>query len=485
MIKRLRNLSLVATASLALVVSACGGGGGSGLETGGGAIPDNTQQALQAAIHRARNAEIAAFSSASQAVVQCEAVPAACMAASTAADQALLAEAAREEAEASTTVGRAERAAAAAELAASNAANAAAEAVRIAEGPTTQPPPPQTDVRWPDWIVQDVAAARNLQGGSILTEAGLNSALQYILSTEGGSQYGARTGVRFDPYHHEVTMNDQNQLAENALPIVGEPRGDCATPFAGSTCGVRMGSLSSDEFFGKSYQPIMVDRNGMIIGQGRSGFTYVIESRTDYERLSYWEASVHVFGLLANRYSGFGVGYFRDTGGFGRRYADETKPDETVWRAWSFTVNQDGLHLGDHDRDRDLSATYVGSMLGVTRTQDPAFVHGDATITVSNGGRNNRSGLDGSYNIDASFTNMVDSNGNTLTDLTLATVHADDLKDSDRGFGENTLPYGAFSSNLPAEGLEGSFLLNGASDEDIIGTFYHSRMIGSYGVTRQ
>ena len=485
--------AFAATALIAVAVSGCGGGGGGGPETGAtmppgdgdGMMPDDTQQRLQAAMQRAVDAEIAAYSSAARASIRCDAVQEACAAAGIAADQALLAEDARIAAEESTTVARAERAAAAAELAARNAANAAAEAIRIAGETTTQPPmQPQADVRWPEWIVSDVPAARNLQGGSVLTEADLNAAMEYILSTEGDID-GA--GGIFDPYHHQVTMNNQNELADHPGAINDEERYDCASPFAGSTCGVLVEFLDSDEFFGKQYQPIMIDRNGIVIGQGRSGFTYAVgyftPAHADYQRLSYWEASAHVFGLMANRYAGFGVGYLRDTGGFGRTSEDEEKSDETLWRAWSFTVNKEDLNLGDYDYNRDLSATYRGSMLGVTRTQSPAFVHGDATITVSDGG--------GPYDIDASFTNMADSNGNRLADLTLGTVQsAGLLGTTGNSFGNldfefDDLPRQSFTANLPAEGLQGSFLLNGAGDEDIIGTFYHSRMIGAFGAERQ
>ena len=290
-------------------------------------------------------------------------------------------------------------------------------------------------------------------------------------------------------YHHQVTVNKQNQLAEHPAGY-NETRYDCATPFGGSDCGVEQRFLASDEFFGKQYQPIAVDGNGIVIGQGRSGYTYVVEhltpSHADYERLSYWESSSHIFGLMANRYAAFGVGTFRDTGGFDRRRADENKTDETIFRAWAFTTGELDLRVGDHDFGTDLSATYKGSMLGITRAQDVSYVHGDATLTVSSIGGSNHGGLGGSYDVDAQFTNIVDTNGNSLADLTLNTVRADNLARS-RGnsFGSGSFALtNEFTSNHPAEGLYGSFLLNGAESEDIIGTFYHPRMVGAYGVSR-
>ena len=120
----------------AAVVLGCGGGAVTGEVV---VVPGDTAQQLQAAILRAVAAENAAFSCAAWAVARCESVPAACPATNVAVDQAFLAEAAREEAEASTTVARAERAAAAAELAATNAANAAREAQSIPSGRPREP----------------------------------------------------------------------------------------------------------------------------------------------------------------------------------------------------------------------------------------------------------------------------------------------------------------------------------------------------------
>ena len=164
--------AFAATALIAVAVSGCGGGGGSGPETGAtmppgdgdGMLPDVAQQQLQAAIERAQDAEIAAFSSAARASIRCDAVPAACAAARTAADQAFLAEDARIAAEESTTVARAERAAAAAELAARNAEIAAAEADRNAEAEPSEPQQPPV-AELPDWILPgtvDSQQARNV-----------------------------------------------------------------------------------------------------------------------------------------------------------------------------------------------------------------------------------------------------------------------------------------------------------------------------------
>lgn len=219
------RLSIIFTFA-AIVLAGCGGGGGGSSPTSMTQQPTgptaSQQQQIEAAIQRAKTAETQAFSSAARASIQCEADPAACTAAQQAADQAFLAEAAREEAEASTTVQRAERAAIAAEHAATQAEQAAVEAERLAQVteppvqcpdgttapagescPTQQPP---TGARLPAWIVSDVPAARDLLGASALTETQLNTAMRHI---------GQGLAVIWDPNASGLFMNEQNKLARS------------------------------------------------------------------------------------------------------------------------------------------------------------------------------------------------------------------------------------------------------------------------------
>ena len=163
MTTRIRNFSLVTVAALILALSACGGGGGSNGPVTPPEPPVNAEtERLNAALQRAQVAENAAWSSAAQASLQCQAVPAACQAAQDATTAALLAEGANERAQNAMTAADAERAADIAEQGASRAATAAADAVRLAATGEGQQPEPPTTVD--DWLLSgtvESAAARD------------------------------------------------------------------------------------------------------------------------------------------------------------------------------------------------------------------------------------------------------------------------------------------------------------------------------------
>ena len=119
---------------------------------------------LNAALQRAQAAENAAWSSAAQASLQCQAVPAACQAAQDATTAALLAEGANERAQNAMTAAEAERAADVAEQGANRAATAAADAVRLADAGQGQQPEPPTTVDPVNWLLSgtvESAAARD------------------------------------------------------------------------------------------------------------------------------------------------------------------------------------------------------------------------------------------------------------------------------------------------------------------------------------
>ena len=441
----------------ALTLSGCGGGGSvrdtdGPVSSGPGGQPPVSDEAarLNAALDRAQVAENAAWSSAAQAALQCQAAVAACQAAEDATTAALLAEGANERAQNAMTADQAERAADVAEQAATRAATAAADAVRLAGGGGTEQPS-----ETPEWLLP----------GTIANTAAGTNAIEHIERVLRAVQ--ARDTVEGDyiGFHSRMTgftSKPGSTYNGRGTTILDYDTATFITPHSGDLPGYCGNYLTCQYSWGIWSHPTM------------SGTITKVEEAHKTTHSSGSNTVKHktnqIFGLMDHSYFGIAFDYS----------SHATPQDRNDYSAFYATDDEFPNAIADDRgsivRTPDLSgATWSGDAFGI-RISSETLVFGQAALAIT--GERNPSDVPFRNPYTLQF-NVHWNNGDTVQ------------IDGYAGEGDHNLvgPFGISGTNAdPDTGdythyVTGMFA--GPQAEEAVGFFRTPEYVGAFGAERQ